>query len=189
VRSGHTKEGWGCVTGRFQPPHEGHLELIELALDRHSSIVIGITNPDAASRIRHDANPRRHLAGANPFTYFERVLLLRALMEWRGVDPRRYVIVPFWLGRDETRRSYLPSNPIQYVRVYSDWERRKVELLRGSGYLVHVIEPSTPKARSAGAIREAMVAGGRWHEMVPPPTVGLLDVFLEELSIEERCAP
>lgn len=176
----------GCVTGRFQPPHAGHRELIELALSRHSSVVIGVTNPDRSARASNEANPERHRPAANPFTYFERVLLLRALMDSSNIDPSRFIIVPFPLGRASDCRDYVPHDVVQYVRVYSDWELRKVELLRDSGYRVHAIEPEMPKQWSAGAIRKAMVAGADWRDLVPQSTVRLLNEFMTQRPIQER---
>ncbi len=178
----------GCVTGRFQPPHEGHLDLIQLALTRHDSIAIGITNPDQTARHRNDASVDRHLAAANPFTYFERALLLRALMRSQRVDPGRYIIVPFPLGSAATCPEYVPTGAVQYVRVYSEWELRKAELLGHSGYRVHVIQPESEKDRSASTIRAAMTVGDEWREMVPAPTVELLDVFLAQRPMLERRA-
>lgn len=176
----------GCVTGRFQPPHEGHLELMELALLRHDSVALGITNPDPSARAPNDAHPGRHLASANPFTYFERVLLLRAMLNSREISPNRFIIVPFPLGVAIDCSDYVPREAVQYVRVYSDWELHKVELLRDYGYPVHVVQPVTEKRWSAATIRKSMIAGSAWRDMVPVSTLPLLDSFLAQRSIQQR---
>jgi nicotinamide-nucleotide adenylyltransferase len=179
----------GCVTGRFQPPHEGHLELIRVALSRHQTVIAGITNPDAGARAEDEHNPGRHLPQANPFTYYERLLLLRAVMDAEAVAPGRVEIVPFPLHSGALCLQYAPASALQYVRAYSEWERHKANMLRSYGYPVEVIEPATPKQRAGGDIRSAMATGGQWRDMVPASTVELLDVFLAQKPIEERMTP
>ena len=36
----------GCVTGRFQPVHEQHLELFGIALAECAHQIVAVTNPD-----------------------------------------------------------------------------------------------------------------------------------------------
>ncbi|MDH3462101.1 MAG: hypothetical protein OEM32_00555, partial [Acidimicrobiia bacterium] len=57
----------GCVSGRFQPLHNDHLELIIKVLDRHDLLMVAITNPDADTREEHSSNPVRHRPQSNPF--------------------------------------------------------------------------------------------------------------------------
>jgi cytidyltransferase-like protein len=68
---------WGCVHGRFQPFHSGHLEYALLAKKRCRRLLIGVTNPDLTWFMPEAANANRHTAESNPFTYFERALMLR----------------------------------------------------------------------------------------------------------------
>ena len=66
-----------AVTGRFQPVHHQHLELFALALAEHDHLVVAVTNPDSGARHEAATSTHRHTDAANPFTYFERLRLLR----------------------------------------------------------------------------------------------------------------
>ena len=57
-----------CVTGRFQPVHEEHLELFEIALGASAHLIVAITNPDTGTLHADPASPHRHTRGATPFT-------------------------------------------------------------------------------------------------------------------------
>ena len=176
----------GCVTGRFQPVHEQHLELFEKALAECERLVVAVTNPDAASRRFEAASAHRHTPWANPFSYFERARLLEVALRERGLGERA-TIVPFDLTRPAHWPEYVPVSARQFVRVYGAWEREKVRLLQAEGYGVAVIEGDIARRISASVIRAALQGGyERWHALVPPATVPLLEAMIAERPMRER---
>lgn len=164
----------GCVTGRFQPVHAQHLELFEIVMSECEHLVVAVTNPDDASRHEEAASAHRHTAAANPFTYFERVRLLEAVVGDRG----RVTIVPFDLTRVELWPQYVPLSARQYVRAYSGWERQKARRLEDAGYAVTLLDGDPEGRLSASDIRAAMDAGDGWRPLVPAATAPLLAELL-----------
>ncbi len=61
-----------CVTGRFQPLHDQHLELFEIALTHCEHLIIAITNPDPGARQAETE------LGPSPYRCGQSVYLLRA---------------------------------------------------------------------------------------------------------------
>lgn len=156
------------IHGRFQPFHNGHLEYMHLALERCDTLAIGITNPDPG-QIREEAtSDHRHLAGSNPFTYFERQSMIRAMLLDEGVPLERAVIVPFPVNVPELWRHYIPAGITQYIRIFSEWEQTKADRFAEHGYPVEVLSPGADKEMEATEVRRRISEGGDWESLVPP---------------------
>jgi len=169
-----------CVTGRFQPVHEQHLELFELALHDAEHLVVAVTNPDVSARHEETTSGHRHLAEANPFTYFERLQLLRAALHGRGLGDRTSV-VPFDLTRPATWHEYVPPDARQFVRAYGAWEREKAGRLADAGYEVTVIDGDPRTRLSASDIRACLHRDRtEWQHLVPPAVVPVLAGLLRD---------
>ena len=95
----------GMVHGRFQPFHNGHLAYVLAAAGRCERLLVGITNPDPARTIPEDADPKRHLPEANPFTYTERLLMVEESVAETRVDVPVHVI-PFPVSSPELWSAY-----------------------------------------------------------------------------------
>lgn len=173
-----------CVTGRFQPLHHQHVELFDTALAAADCLVVAITNPDVTARTAHPSSSHRHTRAANPFTYFERTLLVEAVAAAHGWR-ERLVIVPFDLGRPATWSAYVPTSAEQYVRVFSAWERHKADLLASHGYRTIVL-PGNPSTKLAATDVRSAFGENRWHELVPAATVGLIEQFLRQTPMAAR---
>jgi cytidyltransferase-like protein len=168
-----------AVTGRFQPFHIGHWELLSIALAEAEEVFIGITNPDPASWHEHDSSAHRHLPDSNPFTFWERQRMIRSALDRQGVQSR-CSIVPFPLDRPSAWSSYIPLSAVQFVRVFSDWERDKVGILHEGGYSVRVIEGDPAQAVRATNIRAALATegDGSWQELLPDGVVDVLPAWV-----------
>jgi nicotinamide-nucleotide adenylyltransferase len=176
----------GCVTGRFQPVHDQHLALFEIALAECRHLVVAVTNPDTGARHAESTSAHRHTASANPFNYFERVRLLEAAVRDRGLAERT-TLVPFDLNRPEIWSQYVPLSARQFVRAFSDWEREKARWFEHAGYAVTVLDGDPSDRLSASDIRAGMRAGdGSWHRLVPAATMPLLDDMLQGVPMAER---
>ena len=164
----------GCVHGRFQPFHNGHLEYVLRAKVRCRQLIVGITNPDP-TRVRAEASgPHRHEPGANPFTYLERALMIRDALLAEGLRPQEFQIVPFPIHDPELYRHYTPADAVHFIRVYSDWEREKVCRLRGQGFVVEVLDPGKEKEVSGVEVRRLMRSDLPWEHLVPDGTAGVV---------------
>lgn len=175
-----------CVTGRFQPPHRQHLDLLLLALRRADRLVVAVTNPDTADRARAPESGHRHLAEANPFTFYERLRLVTAALCAAGVRRERFDVVPFPLTAPALWPHYVPLAATHLVRVFSPWERAKAERLRAGGYDVVVLDGVSDQRLAGSDIRAAMVAGRPWREHVPEPVADLVEQMLRERTLDER---
>ncbi len=174
----------GCVTGRFQPVHDQHLELIGIALSECEHVVVAVTNPDSGARHEETTSAHRHTAAANPFTYYERARLLGAALAGAGWAERT-TVVPFDLTRPQLWGEYVPAAARQYVRAYDDWERQKAAALEAGGYPVTVLAGDPTTKRSATDVR-AQLAAGATPAAVPPAAAPLLDALLATTPLAAR---
>jgi nicotinamide-nucleotide adenylyltransferase len=162
------------IHGRFQPFHAGHLEYLRGAAERCEEIFVGITNPDP-ERIKPEASdPLRHLPESNPFTYVERLLMVKAAAQDAGIDLARLHVIPFPVNEPELWHAYVPEDVVQFIRLFSDWGGTKLERLRDAGYEVVVLDEGAAKAVSGADVRAALRNGGDWESLVPPGVAEVL---------------
>lgn len=176
----------GMIHGRFQPFHNGHLEYLRLAWERSRELVIGITNPGGAPPEREASDPRRNRAEDNPFTYWERLLMVEAVLAAEGIAPPR--IVPFPIGAPARLGAYVPGGAVHFIRVFDDWGTTKVNRLRGLGYAVEVLDHEAEKGVSGTEVRSRMRSGGDWKSLVPPPAVRVIKTLSLERALDRRLA-
>jgi cytidyltransferase-like protein len=164
----------GMIHGRFQPFHNGHLEYLKGAADRSDEVFVGITNPDR-ERIKPEASdPLRHLPEANPYTYIERLLMVKAAGADAGIAADRLHVIPFPVNEPELWRAYVPEGTVQYIRLFSDWGGTKLERLRAAGYEVVVLDEGAEKQLSGADVRAALRYGRDWEHLVPPGVAAVL---------------
>ena len=177
---------FGCVTGRFQPIHEQHLELFDIALTECKHLIVAVTNPDTGARHEEPTSNHRHTDSANPFTYFERVQLIQAVIQHRGLT-ECVTIVPFNLTRADLWPQYVPLSARQFVRAFSEWERQKALWLEQAGYALTLLDGDPSTRLSSSDIRASMRAGDdRWRRLVSAVIVPLLDDLLSRQESEEQ---
>jgi cytidyltransferase-like protein len=162
---------YAAVTGRFQPFHLGHLELVRMAAAQCDRVIIGITNPDPGSWHEHGDSAHRHRPEANPFSYWQRqdmiATTLTAARDEGWMPAGGWTIVPFPLDRPDVWFDYIPHDAVQFVRAFSDWERSKAHALREGGYEVVLFEEPPEAAVRASAIREAWSRGDTDVALLP----------------------
>jgi nicotinamide-nucleotide adenylyltransferase len=158
----------GMIHGRFQPFHNGHLEYLHGAASRSDEVFVGITNPDP-TRIRPEpSDPLRHLPESNPWSYAERMLMVKAAAQDLGLDLARVHPIPFPVNEPELWAAYVPSGVIQYIRLFSDWGGTKLDRLREAGFEVVVLDDGSEKEISGVDVRSALRDGTDWEKLVPP---------------------
>ena len=167
----------GMIHGRFQPFHLGHLEYLKGAAERSEEVFVGITNPDR-ERIKPEASdPLRHLPKSNPYTYVERLLMVKAAAADAGIEAERVHVIPFPVNEPELWPAYVPEGAVQFIRLFSDWGGTKLDRLRAAGYEVVVLDEGAEKEVSGAEVREALRRDGDWDTLVPPGVAALLRQF------------
>ena len=171
---------WGCVHGRFQPFHNGHLEYVLRAWQRCERLVVGITAPDPTAVHEEATSPYRHEPTSNTYTYFERLLMIRDALLAEGLKPQGFAIVPFPVHEPGLVCHYVPEGAVHFVRVYSRWEEEKVRRLRGVGAPVEILDPGGEKKVSGTEVRRQIREGLSWEHLVPCSTAKIVRRILAE---------
>lgn len=155
------------IHGRFQPFHNGHLDYLRRAYELSDEVFVGITNPDP-TRIKPEASdPLRHLPESNPWSYADRLLMVKAAARGAHLDLARVHVIPFPVNEPDLWAAYVPDGVTQYIRLFSEWGGTKLDRLRDAGYEVVVLDAGIEKRISGADVRDALRAGGDWEELVP----------------------
>jgi cytidyltransferase-like protein len=165
------------IHGRFQPFHVGHLEYLRGAAERCDEIFVGITNPDPTRIKPERSDPLRHLPESNPWSYAERLLMVKAAAADLGLDLGRVHVIPFPVNEPELWSAYVPDGVTQFLRLFSEWGGTKLERLRDAGYEVVVLDPRVEKEISGADVRTALREGRDWESLVPPGVARVIRQF------------
>jgi nicotinamide-nucleotide adenylyltransferase len=155
------------IHGRFQPFHNGHLEYLRGAAARSDEVFVGITNPDPSRVVPEPSDPVRHLPESNPWSYAERMLMVKAAAQDLGLDLACVHPIPFPVNEPELWAAYVPAGVKQYIRLFSDWGGTKLDRLREAGYEVVVLDEGSEKEVSGVEVRALLRDGGEWEALVP----------------------
>ncbi|GDX31652.1 hypothetical protein LBMAG15_05860 [Actinomycetes bacterium] len=151
-----------CFTGRFQPFHNQHLEVVEALSHTFKRIIIGVTNPDISKLQAHNASLHRHTDEANPFTFESRVRIIRKSLT--KIKKVRIDIFPFCLDSPSTWN--VPAETVFALRIFSPWEENKLALFEAEGYKTLSLTAPTQKL-SASDIRQSLTSNdGDWKSLV-----------------------
>jgi nicotinamide-nucleotide adenylyltransferase len=172
------------IHGRFQPFHNGHLEYLRGAAERSDEIWIGITNPDP-ERIKPEASdPLRHLPESNPFSYADRLLMVKAAARDLGLDPEAVHVIPFPVNEPELWPAYVPAGVTQYLRLFSAWGGTKLERLRDAGYEVVILDEGAEKEISGADVRAGLREGSDWEPLVPAGVAEVIRAIYGSLNVK-----
>ena len=97
------------IHGRFQPFHNGHLEYLAAPPSVREEVFVGITNPDPSRVMPEPSDPVRHLPESNPWSYAERMLMVKAAAQDLGLDLARVHLIPFPVNEPELWAAYVPA--------------------------------------------------------------------------------
>ena len=154
-----------CFTGRFQPFHKQHFEVVEAVSKDYAHIIIGITNPDLTKLNEHAESSHRHTDNANPFNYAARREIVLASL--RGLP--EVEVIPFDLETPESWQ--VPTETTFAIRIFSPWELSKQKLFESNGFHTELLDPPAQKL-SASSIRDQLTAGDTaWQEQVCPSAI------------------
>lgn len=159
----------GSVHGRFQPFHNGHLDYVLQAFKRAEFIYVGLTQ---VIQPNEDSVAGRDSFTANPLTYRERSILVRAALNAVDIPDSRFVITPFPIECVELLPQFVPTEVPCFTTIVNEWNEEKIRRLILGGYDVKTLEVSVPdnvRVTSGTEIRRLLRAGDpSWARFVPP---------------------
>ena len=143
------------IIGRFQPFHKGHLELAKHILRECDELVIAI------------ASAQFNYIEKDPFTAGERIWMIHEALKGGKIDLARCYVAAVvndennakWIGH---LRSFLPPFDVVYTgNAYVSM------LMEESGIRVRDVKFYDREKYNATRIRQLMLEGKNWHELVP----------------------
>lgn len=162
-----------CFTGRFQPFHNQHLEVLSALSHEFDRIIIGVTNPDIENLFEHAASLHRHTDAANPFSYESRVQIIKdSISELTDLNNVEIEIIPFDLTQPDSWA--VPAETVFALRIFSAWEASKLDLFTDQGF--EVLELPAPATKiSASDIRKTLTTNdSTWHSLVAPGAISTI---------------
>ena len=159
----------GLFIGRFQPLHNGHAYIIERALSEVDDLIIGIGSAESSH------------TSSDPLTSGERMEMILKASTVLGIRDR---IIPVPI-RDVNRYSVWVSHVTSLVPrfdvVYTN-NPLTGELFREAGFEVRGTAIVGREKLSGIHIRECILDGSPWDDLVPAPVFE----YLNELDILSR---
>jgi nicotinamide-nucleotide adenylyltransferase len=155
------QEKAGLVIGRFQPFHNGHLEVIRTIAEECRSIIVGI----GSAQYSHTFE--------NPFTAGERYLMVSRSLRDDGLQD--VSIVPIMdINRYAVWAAHVVSlvPPFQVVYSNNPLTRR---LFSEAGFEVRASPMFNREVYSGTEIRRRMIAGKGWKRLVPPAVAQVIE--------------
>lgn len=168
------------VHGRFQPPHNQHLEYLVSAKQRCSFLWIGITRYDARDPVPSPVAPHRQFFSSNPLTFFERIEAITYLLQDAGIARGDFGFIPFPIEQPEKIENFIRHDIHCFTTVCDDWNLHKLKILKELGFTVEVLIDRRQQARedviTGSQIRNMVLANDiRWRKFVPNGTLRVLD--------------
>jgi nicotinamide-nucleotide adenylyltransferase len=169
----------GLFVGRFQPLHNGHLEVIKRIMKEVDELVIIVGSSQYSHR--HD----------NPFTAGERITMIRKALEEEGIQLSKIWIIPvpdihqhtLWVSQVA---GYSPKFDVVYAN-----EPLTRRLFNEAGYRVEPMPFIKREVYLATEIRKRMLTGEKWEKLVPSSVAKFIkeidgDVRLRDLNKTDK---
>jgi cytidyltransferase-like protein len=159
----------GVIHGRFQGLHYGHMEYLLEGKKRCDFLYIGVTNPDPGMTRENNADLKRSLPEENPFTYYERMIMLKDAMIESGINQTEFAIVPFPINYPELIKYYVPMNALFFVTIYDEWGNHKLNTLKELGVKTDLMWTRTLEERftTGKDVRKLIAKNEPWEQLVP----------------------
>ncbi|QLC33786.1 nicotinamide-nucleotide adenylyltransferase [Halarchaeum sp. CBA1220] len=144
----------GFYIGRFQPYHQGHHRVVQEIAEEVDELVLGIGSADQSHSVR------------NPFTGGERIMMItKALVD---VDLVTYAVPIEDINRNAVWVSHVQSMSPNFDVAYSN-NPLVVRLFEEAGIEVRGSPMFDREVLRGTEVRERMVAGDDWADLVPEP--------------------
>jgi nicotinamide-nucleotide adenylyltransferase len=157
----------GFYIGRFQPYHNGHQAVLGHVARSVDEIVIGV----GSAQLSHELE--------NPFTAGERALMITRSLADLG---RPFYVIPIEdIQRNALWVSHVRSMTPPFDCVFSS-NPLVMRLFSEAGHTVHCPDMYERQTHSGTAIRERMLSGEPWEQLVP----GAVAEVIREIDGVER---
>lgn len=158
------------IIGRWQPPHKGHIEVAKQILREVDELIVGIGSAQESHTLE------------NPFTAGERVLMLTRALAAAGIDLSRVHLIPIPdVNNNAVWVSHVISLSPPFEIVYSGNPLVR-RLFKEAGFKTKIQPMFKRKEYWGTEIRDRMIKGGRWEELVPKAVVEVM----REIKAVER---
>lgn len=152
----------GLMIGRFQPVHLGHLKGIQEILSEMDDLIILI----GSAQHSHSLN--------NPFTAGERIMMVHAALKESKLDLSRIFIIPLQDTNDNRIWvAHLVTSVPRFDIAYTHNPLVK-RLLYESGIEVKSTSFWNRETYNATEVRNRILNGGNWEELVPQSVVAII---------------
>lgn len=156
---GHEKDA--LIVGRFQPFHNGHLEVIRKIASENEHIVIVV----GSAQCSHTDD--------NPFTAGERYYMIAETLKDEGID--NFSIVPVEdINRYSVWVSHVETMCPPFTSVYSNNKTTR-RLFYEAGYYVYESPIFNRKEYSGTEVRDRICRDGDWKSLVPKKTAEIIE--------------
>jgi nicotinamide-nucleotide adenylyltransferase len=160
----------GVFVGRFQPFHNGHLEVIKRIMKEVDELIIIVGSSQYSHRLD------------NPFTAGERITMIREALEEAEIQLSRIWIIPvpdihqhtLWVSQIV---GYSPKFDVVYAN-----EPLTHRLFKEAGFRVESVPFIKRKVYLATEIRKRMLTGENWNKLVPNSVAK----FIKEINGDTR---
>jgi nicotinamide-nucleotide adenylyltransferase len=143
-------------------------------------LIVRITAPDPTAARKEAASAHRHEPASNPFTYFERLLMIREALLAGGLKPRGFAVVPFPIHEPGLVGHYVPEGTVHFIRVCSRWEEGKARRLCDVGATVEILDGGGEKRISGAEVRRRLREALPGESLVPRSTAEIVRRILAE---------
>jgi len=150
----------GFFIGRFQPFHDGHLQIVEEIASEVDELVVGIGSAG-------DSHTER-----NPFTAGERIMMITKTLE--SLDITTYTVPIEDLNRNSVWVSHVQSMSPRFDVAYSN-NPLVIQLFIEAGVEVRQTAMFNRDDLKGSEIRNQMIDGDGWEQHVPEPVVEVID--------------
>jgi len=174
----------GVIHGKFQMLHLGHMEYLLAGKNRCDYLYIGITNPDTNLTSDNENDLNRSKLSSNPFTYYERMEMIRDAMLENGVNRTEFEIVPFPINYPKLINNYVPMSAVFFVTIYDKWGEHKLETLNRLGVKTDLmwVRDMSERLTSGTEVRTLIANDGEWTHLVPKS----VSTYVKERKLIER---
>ena len=139
--------------GRFQPLHNGHLQIIQHASEEYDEVIIGI----GSSQYDHTLE--------NPFTSDERTLMIKKALEYEKITNYSIVLIPD-IHNYPKWASHVTSIVSNFDVVISNSSLTK-RLFSEKGHIVKKTPIYNRDKYSGKEIRKRIINDEQWEDLVP----------------------
>ncbi|ELZ11393.1 nicotinamide-nucleotide adenylyltransferase [Natrinema thermotolerans] len=150
----------GFYIGRFQPFHNGHLNMVKQIAEDVDELVLGIGSADDSHTVR------------NPFTAGERIMMItKSLVEY---DLVTYAVPIEDLERNSVWVSHVQSMSPDFDVAYSN-NPLVIQLFREAGIEIRQSPMFNRDVLEGSEVRERMITDGDWQSLVPDAVVEVVE--------------